>query len=117
MGIIFLLKVWLGLVLSTLCLAARGQEREEDATRVNPPECGKLYEDAARTGGKRFLSSTRAIQRDFGWQVSVSEEDVTHTFGGSLINSQWVLTHAHGIEYYIEFLWLSKFLPRFYHLF
>ncbi len=71
-----------------------------DAKRVNPEICGRRNNETSSLR-KRFLSSTRSNQKDFGWLVLLLGPN--GVMSGNLINSQWVLTCAKFAEYrYID---------------
>jgi hypothetical protein len=67
-----------------------------DAAQINPANCGMRSNEVSSLRRKRFLSASRSNQKDFGWVVLL--EGVNGVTSGSLINSQWVLTHAKDIE-------------------
>lgn len=62
--------------------------RADDALNINPPNCGKRPLDS-----NKLVSGTQTKTGDWAWQVLIS----TGSFicGGSLINSEWVVTAAH----------------------
>ncbi len=66
-----------------------------DPTQINPANCGRRINEASSLR-KRHLSATRSNQKDWGWLVLLVGEDGFSS--GSLINSQWVLTHARNVE-------------------
>jgi hypothetical protein len=80
---------------TTSSTTADSEESNEDAKHINPDECG-VRSNKTSSLRKRFTSSKRANQNDFGWMVLLQGPDGVVT--GSLINSQWVLTRARGIE-------------------
>jgi hypothetical protein len=86
------------LVLSVCSVSIVLGQGAKDTSKVNPPECGALFFETAKSNGKRFLSSRPAAnQNDFGWMVLLEGQDGFKS--GNLINSQWVLTNAENVEY------------------
>jgi hypothetical protein len=101
----FNLKLLVLLCLSYACLVYSEpmSAENEDATQINPPECGLSYRQMSQvmakdnSGEKRYISSTASRQREWGWHVFLFENADT-MFSGSLINSQWVLSRAENSE-------------------
>ncbi|RMZ99634.1 chymotrypsin-like protease CTRL-1 [Brachionus plicatilis] len=64
---------------------------------INPPECGKRINEIRGKGLNKIVNGQIADPEDWGWQVYVQylSFDIQTKCGGSLINSQWVLTAAH----------------------
>jgi hypothetical protein len=84
-----------GLCLCLTILSVCAQE-EDDSTRINPEQCGRRVNNKG-SSERRFLSSVKANQKDFGWHVCVLDSEPYHQ-SGSLINSQWVLSRALDIK-------------------
>jgi hypothetical protein len=76
-----------------------------DSQQINPENCG-LRNNETSSLRKRFLSSTRSNQRDFGWLVLLSCPN--GVMSGNLINSQWVLTRARFSQYVFFFFRISN---------
>jgi hypothetical protein len=68
-------------------------KQETDPTKLtNPKECGRGF-SGAKSLRRRFISGVESNQKDWAWQVCIFNSEMKTT-GGSLINSQWVLTRA-----------------------
>ena len=79
------------LVLSASCQLAN------DANRINPPNCGRRLSDIDPSAPQKIVGGTDAVLGDWGWQVSMNYSG-RFICGGSLINSQWILTAAHCVS-------------------
>ena len=76
-------------------------QQEDDATSLNPRECGLTYKQASRLmkKTKRHASALEAVdQREYAWHVVMMNRDGETTSSGSLINSHWVLSQAYNSE-------------------
>lgn len=67
---------------------------------MTPEVCGKpFYEPKTLYGSlDRIVGGEEAIPHSWPWQVSLQMvyiEPCSHSCGGTLINSQWILTAAH----------------------
>ncbi len=85
----------LGYVISSLMSADDDRIADDSSKIINPKECGQVYHSMR---GKRFISGAVSNQRDWAWQVCIFDSGMRAT-GGSLINSQWVLTRAKFLEF------------------
>ena len=65
-----------------------------DAENINPPNCGQRLKETLRNESNRIVGGVRATPGDWGWQVQLQIDGV-FMCGGSLINSEWVVTAAH----------------------
>lgn len=66
-----------------------------DAT-INPPECGR------RPYANKVVGGTRADPKDWGWQVSMNFNFYGFICGGSVLNSEWIVTAAHCVDGYLN---------------
>lgn len=83
------------LVLATVVALAYSQLAGDTKT-VNPPGCGKPT--PSRFGNRdpsKIVGGTEATKGYWNWQVSLTRNLLGQFCGGSLINSQWILTAAH----------------------
>lgn len=65
-------------------------QRLNDTRTVNPEGCGKRLNDFPN----KIVGGYQAAVGDWGWQIGMNYNG-RFSCGGSLINSQWVLTAAH----------------------
>lgn len=77
--------IWL-----TVLVALAAAQDSNDTININPSGCGRR----PIQGGNRIVGGQEAIPGDWGWQIALLDYG-TFICGGSLINSQWVLTAAH----------------------
>jgi hypothetical protein len=88
-----LILVALFLDLSVVCA-----QQEDDSTSINPDVCGLTSKKVAQllqSREKRYTSSQIARnQQDWDWQIILANQNNNDFRGGSLINSQWVLSFA-----------------------
>jgi len=61
-----------------------------DAKSVNPVGCGRRLNDFPN----KIVGGYPAQTGDWGWQIGLNYNG-RHTCGGSLINSEWIITAAH----------------------
>jgi len=64
-----------------------------DTTSINPSNCG-LRPIAGKNDPFKVVGGTQAIAGDWGWQVAMKYNN-GFTCGGSVLNSQWIITAAH----------------------
>jgi len=69
----------------------------DDANRINPPNCGRRLSEIDPSSPSKVVGGTDAVLGDWGWQVSMNYSG-RFICGGSLINSQWILTAAHCVS-------------------
>jgi secreted trypsin-like serine protease len=84
------------IVIAALLAAANCQEAG-DAQSINPAECG-IRPFAPEDSGDKIVGGKDAIIGDWPWQVSLNQTG-SLICGGSLLNSQWVVTAAHCLNY------------------
>lgn len=60
-----------------------------DAKNINPTACGKRLSE-----GNRIVGGVKSDKGDWGWQIGLYYRG-GFICGGSLINSQWIVTAAH----------------------
>ena len=79
------------LILAALLVSVTAQSKS-DVSEVNVEGCGRrpLVDD-------KIVGGTEAFPGDWGWQI-VLLNNGRFSCGGSLINSQWVLTAAHCVN-------------------
>lgn len=70
-------------------------QQADDARRINLQNCGLRLNDQANV--EKVVGGVDAALGDWGWQVSMNYSG-RFICGGSLINSQWILTAAHCIS-------------------
>lgn len=63
---------------------------QSDSTIINPEGCGRR---PLQTRNK-IVGGQEATKHDWGWQIALYRGS-SFSCGGSLINSQWVITAAH----------------------
>uniref|UniRef100_A0A3P8RY24 Peptidase S1 domain-containing protein n=1 Tax=Amphiprion percula TaxID=161767 RepID=A0A3P8RY24_AMPPE len=56
---------------------------------ISIPDCPVLFND-----GRRIVGGTLAPKDKWGWQVSLHFRK-THTCGGAIISTHWIITAAH----------------------
>ncbi len=84
------------LVWSLSTIRALRSIKSDDSRSINPDGCGLRYKDMqSRT--ERFLSNKRSNQKDWAWLAILVDKDNLSN-GGSLINSQWIMTSARFAE-------------------
>jgi secreted trypsin-like serine protease len=93
------------LLIAALILGTNSQ-LEDDPNQVNPLNCGKRLREIDSTVAEKIVGGSDAILGDWGWQVSMNYSG-RFICGGSLINSQWILTAARCV---------SSLTPSFYSL-
>ena len=76
--------------LSPNCSNSLTPVNQTDVTNLNPSNCGQR--PLARSN--KIVGGTQATAGDWGWQVLMFSNGV-FICGGSLINSQWIVTAAH----------------------
>ena len=77
------------LILAALLVSVTAQSKS-DVSEVNVEGCGRrpLVDD-------KIVGGNEAFPGDWGWQIGLLLSSGRLNCGGSLINSQWVLTAAH----------------------
>ncbi|XP_038610259.1 LOW QUALITY PROTEIN: chymotrypsinogen A-like [Tachyglossus aculeatus] len=78
-----------------LCWASGGALLWSDARLLSLPGCGVPAIKPVITGHARIVNGEEAKPGSWPWQVSLQDGTGWHFCGGSLINSQWVVTAAH----------------------
>ncbi|RNA13099.1 serine protease 27-like [Brachionus plicatilis] len=63
----------------------------------NSPECGRRINEIRGERLNKIVGGQQAVPEDWGWQVSLEYLGL-FTCGGSLINTEWVITAAHCID-------------------
>ena len=81
-------KIFLINFLLLVSILISAGDRADDASNINPPNCGKRPLNT-----NNLVSGTRAKAGNWAWQVLISSG--SFICGGSLINSEWVVTAAH----------------------
>lgn len=71
------------------------KESSIDST-INAPECGRRI-DSIRGRLPKIVGGNEADPEDWGWQILLRVRG-TFNCGGSLINTEWILTAAHCIN-------------------
>jgi len=68
----------------------------QDATTLNPSGCGRRISEIkpGKRDADKVVGGQRADAEDWGWQITMLLNG-RFICGGSLINSQWVVTAAH----------------------
>ncbi|RNA20811.1 Serine ase stubble [Brachionus plicatilis] len=61
---------------------------------INPTECGRRIDEIKSRDLNKIVGGQVADPEDWGWQTALEHNGIFFC-GGSLINSQWVLTAAH----------------------
>ena len=70
----------------------------QDATTLNPSGCGRRISDiTGKRDADKVVGGVKADPQDWGWQVLMMYNG-RFICGGSLINSQWVVTAAHCVS-------------------
>ncbi|RNA07973.1 plasma kallikrein [Brachionus plicatilis] len=64
---------------------------------INPPECGRRIEDIKAERLNKIVGGQQADSEDWGWQVALFI-DTTYICGGTLIDTEWVITAAECID-------------------
>jgi secreted trypsin-like serine protease len=70
-----------------------------DERNLNPSNCGRRLSQIL--SGVRIVGGTPATAGDWGWQIILYRSN-TFICGGSLINSQWVVTAAHCVYQFLD---------------
>ena len=73
-----------------------------DSRSINPSNCGRrLYQfrnaNSSYDDANKIVGGQRAMIGDWGWQIGLKSLG-RFICGGSLINSQWVVTAAHCVK-------------------
>lgn len=80
------------LIIVAALLVSANCQLSDDATRINSEGCGRRVSEIDST--HKVVGGVKADPEDWGWQVSMNISGRL-ACGGSLINSQWVLSAAH----------------------
>lgn len=91
-----------GFIILAFVLATAYAQAPNDAQNLNPPECGRRIDDIkgkrAADDSNKVVGGVVADREDWGWQIALNSSGRL-ICGGSLINSQWILTAAHCLYY------------------
>ena len=83
-------------LLAILAIGVHGQS-SGDTTSINPSNCGRRPLVPSSQDPLKIVGGTEAIKGDYGWQSSLMYLS-GFSCGGSLINSQWIVTAAHCVH-------------------
>jgi hypothetical protein len=88
-----LICIFLLLIANVLC------QNAGDSKSLNPEGCGRRIHQIKKSAvvtddSDKIVGGKRAKNQDWGWQVAMNFTNKLMC-GGSLINSEWVLTAAH----------------------
>jgi enterokinase len=81
-----------GLVFLIVLIAGVFAQGPGDVTNINPTNCGQRPITAKDPF--KVVGGTQAVKGDWGWQVAMKYNN-GFTCGGSVLNSQWIITAAH----------------------
>ena len=81
-----------GLILLAVLLVGISAQELDDSKRINVDGCGRR--PFARLANNKIVGGQVANVGDWGWQVALIRNKY-FICGGSLINSQWILTAGH----------------------
>lgn len=87
-----------GLIVLAVILATAFAQQNGDTTKLNPPNCGKRLPRLDPDNGNKVVGGEIADREDWGWQISLNSSGRL-ICGGSLVNSQWLITAAHCLYY------------------
>ena len=80
------------LICLTLLIACAYAQNAGDTTSINPANCGQRPITAQDPF--KVVGGVQAVKGDWGWQVAMKYNN-GFTCGGSVLNSQWIITAAH----------------------
>ena len=84
-----------GLVFIAIMAALAYAQQADDATNINDPSCGRRYNEiVGLPSDDKVVGGQKADPQDWGWQVAMNYNG-RFTCGGSLLNSEWIITAAH----------------------
>ena len=83
-----------GFILLTVLLARINAQDLDDSKKINVEGCGRR---PFANVNEKIVGGQKAKVGDWGWQVAL-KRDGEFRCGGSLINSQWILTAAHCVR-------------------
>jgi hypothetical protein len=89
-------------ILEVLTEAKQYYQNTNDARSLNPSNCGYRNALFIKQSEQLKIVGGRAARRgDWGWQIQLRRNG-NFLCGGSLINSQWIVTASHCIEGYLN---------------
>ena len=84
--------ILVGILVASFLALTRAQQAG-DTTSINPSNCG-LRPITALNDPFKVVGGVEAVKGDWGWQVAMKYNN-GFTCGGSVLNSQWIITGMH----------------------
>jgi len=82
------------LIALALLIASVYGQGAGDTTSINPSNCGLRPFGTVSNDPAKVVGGVEATKGDWGWQVAMKYNN-GFTCGGSVLNSQWIITAAH----------------------